>query len=157
MNSRFDTLTDDLEPGEHGPDYDEADWNTLVDTVCEVYRRPRKQVISFLRSHDLCTPRHLVAAIWSETHTLEDTTIRCRWRAHKNVYHARDRIARIITTDVDGPKIRQVLTLLSRRAPWLIARAIEAGLAPNPDDTNPENPDEKNLRKILNPDSSPII
>ena len=143
MNSRFDLM----EPEQPGPDYDLEDWNALVDTVCEVFRKSPKRVVSFLRSHDLTMPRHLIAAIWSETHTLEDTTIRCRWKAHKNVYHARERIAELIDTKEEGPRIHQVLALLSKRAPWLIGRAIEAGIAPNPE--NPANPDEKKAENFL--------
>ena len=143
MNSRFDLM----EPEQPGPDYELEDWNALVDTVCEVFRKSPKRVVSFLRSHDLTMPRHLIAAIWSETHTLEDTTIRCRWKAHKNVYHARERIAELIDTKEEGPRIHQVLALLSKRAPWLIGRAIEAGLVPNPE--NPANPDEKKYENFL--------
>lgn len=143
MNSKFDLM----EPEQPGPDYELEDWNALVDTVCEVFRKSPKRVVSFLRSHDLTMPRHLIAAIWSETHTLEDTTIRCRWRAHKNVYHARERIAALIDSKEEGPRIHQALALLSKRAPWLIGRAIEAGLVPNPE--NPESPNEKKNENFL--------
>ncbi len=146
MNSRFDLM----EPEQSGADYELEDWNALVDTVCEVFRKSPKRVVSFLRSHDLTMPRHLIAAIWSETHTLEDTTIRCRWKAHKNVYHARERIAELIDSKEEGPRIHQVLALLSKRAPWLIGRAIEAGLVPNPENPeNPENHDEKKSENFL--------
>ena len=134
MNPKWNNVHDELEPEESGPDYELEDWDTLVDTVCEIYREPRNRVISRSHRHRYTTPRNIIAAIWSETHTLQSTALRCHWKAHKNVFCARDRMSTLMQDTIHGQRIKRILTRLSRKAPWLIERAIAAGLAPNPDD-----------------------
>lgn len=102
---------------------EEQDFEVLVDTVCEIMRQDKGLVISKARRHGVTAARNVIAAIWAETHTMQDTARRLRWNSHVHIYHARKRMIAMLGDEIMAPRIQMILKALQERAPWLVMRA----------------------------------
>jgi chromosomal replication initiation ATPase DnaA len=88
----------------------------LVNIVCDVFDVPPGMLLSRSRLHCYAVPRQLVATIWSENHSLQDTGYRLD-RHHGAVIHARERIRYLLEHDDDfADKVRETLERLVNEA-----------------------------------------
>ena len=103
---------------------EERDWKIVVDSVCEAMGQDPYLVLSKHRSHKVTAARHVVACIWVETHTMQETIERLKWATVVQIYHARKRVSKMLRNPIIAPKIRRAMRLLSERAPHLMIREV---------------------------------
>jgi hypothetical protein len=103
---------------------EERDWKIVVDSVCEAMGQDPYLVLSKHRSHKVTAARHVVACIWVETHTMQETIERLKWATVVQIYHARKRASKMLRNPIIAPKIRRAMRLISERAPHLMIREV---------------------------------
>lgn len=88
----------------------------LVKTVSQVFDVPSGMIRSRDRSRCYAVPRQLIATIWSENHSLQDTGFRLD-RHHGAVMHARERVRYLLEHDDSfADKVRETLERLVNEA-----------------------------------------
>lgn len=99
--------------------YDDAEADKfafLVRIVAEVFSVNPEGILSRSRVSRWAVPRQLVATIWSENHSLQETGYRLN-RHHGAVMHARERVRFLIEHKEDfADKVRLVLERLVNEA-----------------------------------------
>jgi chromosomal replication initiation ATPase DnaA len=99
--------------------YDDAEaekFAFLVRIVAEVFSVNPEAILSRSRLARLAVPRQLIATIWSENHSLQETGYRLD-RHHGAVIHARERVRFLIEHKEDfADKVRLVLERLVNEA-----------------------------------------
>jgi len=99
--------------------YDDTEaqkFDFLVEVVCQVFDVPPGMILCRDRSRCYAVPRQLIATIWSENHSLQDTGYRLD-RHHGAVIHARERIRYLLEHDDNfADKVRDTLERLVNEA-----------------------------------------
>ena len=80
-------------------DEDASRFEELLDCVAHVFSVPKEGILSDSKLSMYCTPRHLLATIWSETHSLQDTGWRIGKRHHGTIMHSRERVQYLVEHD----------------------------------------------------------
>ena len=95
-------------------DEDASRFEELLDCVAHVFSVSREGILSGSKLAMYCTPRHLLATIWSETHSLQDTGWRIGRRHHGTIMHSRERVQYLIEYDpLFADAAQTVLDLMS--------------------------------------------
>lgn len=103
----------------HDPEQ-ELLFQQLVGIVAQEFRVSPRAVASKLRTQEITRARHLVAAIWSETRTLEETSERCRYSNAASVLYARGRVQRMMDDPRWQGMIQNVIDKVRQEMPWLL-------------------------------------
>jgi hypothetical protein len=74
---------------------EDRDWNQLVKIFCDVYRVLPHELVSKRKHPQFSTPRHLLAAIWSDGRRIADTQERLYYRSAANIAYAKSRLQQI--------------------------------------------------------------
>jgi hypothetical protein len=106
----------------------------LVGIVAQEFGVCPQMVASRLNRKGITPARHLVAAIWSETRTLDETAARCRYSSPVSVMYARGRVQRMMEEPQWQGKIQNVIDRVRQEMPWLL----------NEEPVEPENTENTN-------------
>jgi chromosomal replication initiation ATPase DnaA len=108
------------------PEPADDDFRRLVEIVADVYRCRPEQLIMRPRVHRLTQARHVVAAIWAESYSMQDAAKRLRWWTPTTVSTAIHRIDRLLAEDgIPAARIREVMRRVAKEIPHVV------GLYPN--------------------------
>jgi len=99
----------------------DEDFRKLVEIVADVYRVLPREICSKKREHMFTQPRHIVAAIWSEGHSLEDTARRLYYGSSATVLEARARWRRLHAGEgIIKARVDEVTRRVVREIPWVM-------------------------------------
>ena len=90
---------------------DVQDFNRLVEIVAEHFRVTPSDILATKRSGPTKTPRHVIAAIYSNWATLQRTADLMGLKSHQNVYYSRRRVQELID---EGRYASQFLAIMDQ-------------------------------------------
>ena len=121
------------------PEPADDDFRRLVAIVADVYRCRPEQLIMRPRVHRFTQARHVVAAIWAESYSMQDTAKRMRWWTPATVSTAIHRIDQLLAEDgIPAARIREVMRRVAEEIPHVV------GLYPNRPEPTKEEEAPKN-------------
>ena len=112
---------DEHEPMERHERPVDRDWRELVAIVADVFRVRPGDLTFPCKRRLISTPRHVIAAIWSDAYTMEDTMARLRWRSTATVSASRTRVERMLADGgIEADRINEVFRRIAQRVPHII-------------------------------------
>lgn len=90
---------------------DIQDFHRLVEIVAEQFRVDPQQLIDFTKKGAYKTPRHVVAAIYSNWATLQETADLLHYKCHQSVYYSRRRVQDLMN---EGRYSKQLLAIMDK-------------------------------------------
>ena len=97
------------------------DFDKLTSIVCDVYRVDRHNVVSKKGQYPYAVARAIIAAIWSESHTLKDAAKRCIYAGPSAAFQCRGRMKQILLKDdVDSRRCKEIIRRVSKEIPWVL-------------------------------------
>lgn len=99
----------------------DQDWRQLVAIVADVFRVRPVDLKHPRKTRIISTPRHVLAAIWSDGYTLEDTMRRLRWRSTATVSASRSRVERLLADGgLEADRINEVMRRIAKEIPHIL-------------------------------------
>lgn len=99
----------------------DADFQKLLSIVADVYRLKPAELVTRRRTHNITQPRHVVAAIWSEANSLQDTADRLLMWSPATISDARSRVAKLLAHDgLPAARIKEVMRRVATEAPHIV-------------------------------------
>jgi chromosomal replication initiation ATPase DnaA len=100
----------------------EEQFAALVGIVAQEYGVEERLVLSKVRTQAFTVPRNIVAAIWSNANTLQDTATRIGWGSPQHVIYARKRVERLYATrPAHEWRMDSIVNQVQEVMPWLVA------------------------------------
>ena len=97
------------------------DFDKLTSIVCDVFRVDKINVVSKKGKYPYAVARAIVAAIWSESHTLKDAAKRCIYAGPSAAFQCRGRMKQILLKDnVDSRRCKEIIRRVSKEIPWVL-------------------------------------
>lgn len=112
---------DEPEPIERHERPIDTDWRELVAIVADVFRVRPGDLTFPCKKRLISTPRHVIAAIWSDAYTMDDTMTRLRWRSTATVSASRSKVERMLVDGgLEADRINEVMRRIAKRIPHIV-------------------------------------
>lgn len=98
----------------------DEDFLSLVKIVCSAFRVPVRRALSRKRDKNGVHARRLIAAIWMETHTIDETRRRMKW---KSLGHTSKSTGYALKLVEENENAIEALRNIHEKLPWLLGKS----------------------------------